>query len=256
MTISKSRKKLSVVVITLNEEEEIGACLEGVTWADEIVVVDSGSSDRTIEIAKKYTDKVIHHDWAGFGAQKNFAVDCAMHDWVLSLDADERVTPHLREEIQKLLSETPSCVAYRIARKNYFLGQWIRYAGWYPDYTIRLFHKKEGRFCEREVHETVQVNGVTAFLQHPLEHYTYRSLAAFHARMGRYAALAARQMVTEGRRFHVHDLLARPFWTFVRMYLLQQGFREGVSGLLLSSLYAYYTFFKYATLWELQRVKG
>ncbi len=253
MTASPDRKRVSVTVITLNEEAEIGACLESVSWADEIVVVDSGSADRTTEIAKKYTDRVVHQDWLGCGAQKNYAARCATHDWVFSLDADERVTSSLRDEIEAVLCSEPCADGYFVPRKNYFLGRWIRYAGWYPDHTIRLFNKKAGRFSEREVHEKVVLSGRADFLKNPIEHYTYRSLAAFHERMGRYASLSARQMGKEGKRFKARNLLAHPVWTFLKMYFLQQGFREGIYGLMLSGLYSYYTFLKYACLLELER---
>jgi glycosyltransferase involved in cell wall biosynthesis len=248
-----SRPKLSVTIITLNEEREIEACLEGVAWADEIVVVDSGSVDRTVEIAKKYTDKVIHHDWPGYAAQKNWAVDQATHDWILSVDADERVLPPLREEIEAALASGGPHAGYLIDRKNFFLGRWIRHGGWAPDMTIRLFDRKRGRFKAREVHEVVQVDGSAGVLKTPMEHYTYRSLAAYNDRVGRYAALAARELRKEGRRFHFWDLFLRPAWTMFRMYILKQGFRDGVYGLALAGLYGYYTFLKYAKLWEMEK---
>lgn len=253
MTASPERKKISVTVIALNEETEIGACLESVSWADEIVVVDSGSVDQTVAVARKYTDRVIHQDWLGFSAQKNYAVRCAAHDWIFSLDADERVPLPLQKEIAEILQSGSPLEGYYVPRKNYFLGRWIRYAGWYPDYTIRLFNRKSTTFSEREVHETARVDGTVGFLKTPLEHYTYRSLRAFHERMGRYAYLSARQMKKEERRFKAHSLLTHSVWTFFKMYFLQQGFREGIYGLMLSGLYSYYTFLKYAVFWELER---
>ena len=245
------RPRLSVTVITLNEEAEIGECLASVAWADEIVVVDSGSADRTVEIAKKYTERVLYHEWPGYAAQKNWALGQASHDWVLSLDADERVAPDLQAEIREALT-APAHAGYYIGRKNFFLGRWIRHGGWSPDYTIRLFDKRKGRFTEREVHEVVRLEGSAATLKHPIEHYTYRSLAAYQERVGRYAALAAREMRKKGRRFHAWDPVAHPLWTMFRMYFLRQGFRDGIDGLLLAGLYGYYTFLKYAKLWEME----
>lgn len=244
------RRKVSATIITLNEEADIGDCLDSVAWADEIVVVDSGSSDRTVEIAKKYTEKVFTRPWPGYAAQKNWAVAQASHDWIFSLDADERVPPALQAEIKEWMSQEASSPGYYVARKNFFLGRWIRHAGWSPDHTLRLFDRKRGKFGERMVHEAVRIDGTPAYLRNPIEHHTYRSLADYHERAGRYAALAAEEMARSGRQAHLSDLLVRPFWTFCKMYLFQQGFREGIHGFLLSALYGYYTFLKYAKLWE------
>jgi glycosyltransferase involved in cell wall biosynthesis len=245
--------KVSVVIVTLNEEAEIEPCLESVSWADEVIVVDAFSSDRTVEIARKYTDKVILRNWAGYADQKNWAVGQSRYDWVLSLDADERITLQLRDEISKILKSGPSCSGYYIPRKNFFLGRWIRHGGWFPDYTLRLFEKKMGRFGDRAVHESVRVNGATKRLTNPIEHYTYRSLASYHARASRYSALAAYEMREQGKRFHLMDLCLRPVWTFLRMYLIRQGFRDGSDGLILAVFYGYYTFLKYAKLWEMEK---
>lgn len=249
-------RKLTATVITLNEEAEIGACLDSLAWADEIVVVDSGSSDRTVEIARKYTDKVFRHKWGGYAAQKNWAVEQASYDWILSLDADERVSPELQAEIRLLMEQEFPLSGYYIPRKNFFLGRWIRYGGWYPDHTIRLFDRKKGNFGNRMVHEAVGLSGQTGYLRNVIEHYTYRSLADYHDRAGRYAALAALEMQRAGRSFQATDLVMRPFWTFCKMYFFQQGIREGLYGFLLSVLYGYYTFLKYAKLWELEREAG
>lgn len=251
-TADLKRRKISATIITLNEETLLGACLESVTWADEIIVVDSGSSDRTVEIARKYTDKVLRHDWPGYSAQKNWAVEQASHDWVLSLDADERITPALQAEMIGILEQASPSPGYYIARKNFFLGKWIRYGGWYPDHTLRLFDRKKGKFADRMVHEAVEIDGTPGFLQNPMEHYTYRTLNDYHERAGRYTTLAALEMHRSGRPFRSIDLLVRPFLTFFKMYLLRQGFREGLNGFLLSALYGYYVFLKYAKLWELE----
>ncbi len=240
-------------MIAFNEEAVIADALASVSWADEIIVVDSGSTDQTVNIAKRYTERVLFRPWMGFSAQKNWAVDQATHDWVLSLDADERITPGLRDEIVALLQGPPSCAGFYIARKNFFLGQWIRHGGWFPDKTLRLFDKRQGRFGDRIVHEKVEVKGEVGHLRHPMIHYTYTSLSSYHRRAGRYAGLAAEEMHAGGRAFSIMDILVRPLWTFVRMYLFQQGFRDGIRGFLLAVFYGYYTFLKYARLWELRR---
>lgn len=247
-----SREKVSVTVITFNEEREIGDCLQSVAWADEIVVVDSGSADRTVEIARKYTDKVVYHEWPGYAAQKNRAIGLATHDWILSVDADERVSPGLREEIQRLLESSPLAAGYRIPRKNFFLGRWIRHGGWYPDHVLRLFRRDSGHFAERKVHESVAVQGEVGLIRAPLEHYTYRSLADYYQRMDRYSTLAAEEMFERGKRAGIVDLLLRPWATFLKMFLLRQGFRDGMEGLLLSRLYSIYTFSKYAKLYKMR----
>lgn len=247
-----SREKISVTVITLNEEREIGDCLESVAWADEIVVVDSGSSDRTVEIARKYTEKVVCHEWPGYAAQKNWAIGLATHNWILSVDADERVSPELREEIRQILELSPRLLGYRIPRKNFFLGRWIKHGGWSPDYVLRLFRKDAGRFAQRKVHESVTVQGEIGLIRSPLEHYTYRSLADYYQRMDRYSTLAAEEMFETGKKAGLIDLLFRPWATFLKMFLLRQGFRDGMDGFLLSRLYSIYTFSKYAKLYKMR----
>ncbi len=245
-------EKVSVTIITQNEVLNIRPCLESVQWADEIIVVDSGSSDDTAKICQEKGVRLFTEDWKGFAGQKNSAIDKATHEWVLSLDADERVTGELREEIQALLSAGPDCDRYYIARKNFFLGRWIRRCGGYPDYNLRLFRRSLGRFLERAVHEKVEVNGRVGYLKNPMEHHTYRSISDFSERMERYSNLAAREMKKEGKRFHFRDILLRPPLTFVQMYVLRGGFLEGYYGFLLSMLYSFYTLLKYGKLKELQ----
>lgn len=245
-----SKEKISVAIITRNEEANIRACLEGVRWADEIVVVDNYSSDQTASLCRAFSARVFQEEWKGFAGQKNSAIAKARHDWVLSVDADERVTPALREEIGRTL-ERPAHDGYYISRKNFFCGRWIRRCGWFPDYNLRLFRKDRGEFRERAVHEKVELRGRAGYLQEPLEHWTYRSLGDFLRRMDRYSTLAAEEMDREGRRFRLLDLL-RPSFTFLQMYLLRAGFLEGYAGFQLSLLYSFYTFAKYSKLRELQ----
>ena len=246
-------EKITVAIITKDEERNIRDCLESVKWADEIVVVDNGSTDRTLSICQEYGARIFQEEWKGYSGQKNSAIEKAGNEWVLNLDADERVSPELRQEMQKSLGENRDVDAFWIPRKNFFLGRWIRYCGWYPDLNLRLFRKSQGRFGERAVHERVEVQGKTATLTHPLIHKTYQSLSDFFVRMDRYSTLAAQEMQQEGREFRLLDVVFRPPFTFLQMYLLRAGFLEGYLGFVLSVLYSYYTFAKYIKLKELPK---
>lgn len=237
---------LSVAVITLNEEERIRGCLESVAWADEVVVVDSGSSDKTVEIAREFTDRVVFHAWAGYGAQKNFAVDRCGSDWLLSLDADERVSDGLRAEILATLAGPSGDTGFRIPRRNVFQGRWMRHGGLYPDYQLRLFRRGRGRFVEAAVHESVELDGPAGRLREPLIHESYRGIADFVARANRYSDLAAEGLAALGRGGGAADLLLRPAWRFATMYLLRGGFLDGWRGLILAVLYAQYVFLRAA----------
>jgi glycosyltransferase involved in cell wall biosynthesis len=245
-------EKVSVTIITKDEERNIRECLESVSWADEIVVVDNGSTDGTLKVCREYMAKVYQEEWKGYPGQKNSAIEKARNEWVLSLDADERVGPELRREIETALGGNASIDGYFIARKNFFLGRWIKHCGWYPDLNLRLFRQSRGRFQERAVHEKVEVRGKTATLKHPLIHQTYRSLSEFLQRMDRYSSLAAREMHCQGKKYRFIQVLFRPPFTFLQMYLLRAGFLEGYFGFLLSCLYSFYTFAKYNKLKELQ----
>ena len=245
-------EKISVAIITRNEERNIRECLESVRWADEIVVVDNGSTDRTPAICREYGARFFPEDWKGYSGQKNSAIEKTRNEWVLSLDADERIPPDLFREMKQNLDQDPSVNGYWIPRKNFFLGRWIRRCGWYPDLNLRLFRKNRGRFGERAVHESVEIEGKTAVLGNPLIHETYRSLSDFFQRMDRYSTLAAEEMHRKGRRFRWTDALFRPPFTFLQMYLLRAGFLEGYSGWLLCVLYSFYTFAKYIKLKEIR----
>lgn len=246
-------EKITVAIITKNEERNIRDCLESVKWADEIVVVDNGSTDHTLSICKQYGARIFQEGWKGYSGQKNSAIEKAGNEWVLNLDADERVSPELRQEMQKCLEENQGVDGYWIPRKNFFLGRWIRYCGWYPDLNLRLFRRSRGRFGERAVHERVEVQGKTLTLTQPLIHETYRSLSDFFQRMDRYSSLAAGEMLREGRKFRLIDPVFRPPFTFLQMYVLRAGFLEGYLGMVLSVLYSYYTFAKYIKLRELKK---
>jgi len=241
---------LSVTLITLNEEKNLRRCLESVAFADEIIVLDSGSEDQTPAIAREFTDKVYLEPWQGFARQKNLAQDKAQGPWILNIDADEQVTPELKDEILLVLQNGSPYAGFRIPRKNFFCGQWIRHGGWYPNYQLRLYRKELGRFAQREVHEQVIVNGKVGTLKASLKHFTYDSVSDYLKRMDRYSDLSAEQYWLEGKKISWVEILFRSFFTFFKMWVLQRGFLDGVNGLALAKLYSQYTFVKYAKLKE------
>ena len=241
------------MVITRNEEGRLGTCLASLAWADEIVVVDAESTDRTVEIARGFTDRIVVRSWPGFAAQKNFAVNQARSEWVLSVDADEEVSAELRAEILRALAGQPTAAGYALPRRNIFWGRWIRHGGLYPDWQIRLFRRGQGRFVERAVHESVEVTGEVWRLGGPLIHRSYESVAEFLERANRYSSLAADDLVRGGARIGPAALVLRPLGRFLTMYVLRGGFLDGAPGLLLAGLYAYYVFIRSAKVWERTR---
>jgi glycosyltransferase involved in cell wall biosynthesis len=244
---------VSVTVITRDEAADVGDALASVAWADEIVVVDSGSTDETLSIARRYTDRVVVRAWNGYVDQKNYAASLARHDWILSLDADERVTPALAAEIRRVLDASPSERAFRIPRVTWHLGRWVRSTDWYPDYQTRLYDRRAARFTGRRVHETVTADGPIGQLTSELQHYAYRDLADHMETIDRYTTLAAQQMRDSGRRAGTADVLLHPPAAFFRNYILRGGIRDGVPGLIISAMNSYYVFLKFAKLWELQK---
>jgi glycosyltransferase involved in cell wall biosynthesis len=247
---------LSVVIITLNEEANLGRTLQSVAWADEIVVVDSGSTDRTREIAESFHAKVYVEPWRGFAAQKNFAIGKASGDWVLSLDADEEVEPALAEEIRAVLTANPSTAGFWIPRKNFFLGRWIRHGGFYPDPKLRLFRRGAGEFEDRLVHEDVRLNGATAKLRGHLLHHAYPTLDSYLDHMNRYSSLCAQMATAQGPQgFSLVDIAIRPRLTFLYNYVLRGGFLDGREGLLLHLYHEEYVSWKYAKAWERSRAR-
>jgi glycosyltransferase involved in cell wall biosynthesis len=244
--------KLTVTVITLNEAAHIGAALESVAWADEIVVIDAGSADGTVDIARRLATRVEVLDWPGYGAQKNRAADLASHDWILSLDADERVTPELAREVRATL-EDPRADGYRIPRVTEYLGRWLRTTDWYPDLQLRLYDRRKARWNLRLVHESVEVASPPARLRHEIQHYAYRDVSHHLATIDRYTTLAANQWLAEGRRTTALEAVVHPPLAFLRNYLLRGGFRDGAPGLLVSVLNSYYVFLKLLKLWERQQ---
>ena len=243
---------LSVVIITLNEEDKIKDCLESVKWADEIIVVDSFSADKTIDIAKEYTDKIFQRKFPGFGEQKNFAISKAAGDWILSIDADERVTPGLAEEIKTVTAEskTNGCL---VPIKTYFLGKWLRHCGWWPNYKLRLFKRDSGTMSDSLVHEAISISGQTSKLKNHLDHYSYTSIDEYMEKLERYTSLAADAMLKKGKKFSIFTALARSFFAFFKIYILKAGLFDGKEGFIFAKLSAYYNFIKHIKLWERQK---
>lgn len=241
---------LSVTVITLNEAANIDACLASVAWADEVLVVDSGSTDDTVARATTRGVRVLTHAWPGYAAQKNWAAEQASCDWILSIDADERVTPELAAEIRQAL-EMPAPAGYRIPRVTWHLGRWIRTTDWYPDFQLRLYDRRRARWQPRRVHESVSADGPVASLRHDLQHYAYRDLSHHHATMDRYTTLAAIEMFEHGRTAGVADLVVHPPAAFLRNFVLRRGCLDGAVGFTISAMNAYYVFLKLAKLREL-----
>lgn len=243
----KKTAGLSVIIITKNEAHNIRACLESVAWADEIIVVDSGSTDETVAIANEFTSHVYNHDWPGFGAQKNRALGYASKEWVLSLDADERVTPELQAQLVTAMEGNDKDGFY-LPRLSQFCGRFIRHSGWYPDYVLRLFKKEKARFSDDLVHESVILQGKTAKLSSPLLHYSYLTEADVNRKVEQYAAAAAQQMFNKGKGATFLDAPVRAAWAFLRTYCLRLGFLDGVAGLNVARMNARTTYLKYKKL--------
>ena len=246
--------KLTVTVITRNEAANLAGALESVTWADEIVVVDSRSSDETVEIARRYATRVEVHDWKGYSAQRNYAAQIAAHDWILALDADERVPPALAAEIQQILRSEPPARGYRMPRISFYLGRWIRGTDWYPDYQLRLYDRRVGQFNGKRVHESVELSESTpGTLKNDLQHYPYRDISDHVTSIDHYTTLAAEEWAAVGRHTGVLDVVFHPPAAFLRNYIVRGGFRDGMAGFLISVLNSYYVFLKILKLWEIQR---
>ncbi|MGA1489632.1 MAG: glycosyltransferase family 2 protein [Planctomycetota bacterium] len=241
---------VTATIITFNEESNIRDCLESVKWCPHIVVVDSGSTDRTVEIAREYTDRVIVTDWPGHVQQKNRAVDLAPTDWILSLDADERVTPEARAEAEKVLEAEPIEAGFSFRRKTRYLGRWILHGGWYPDRKVRLFDRRRARWGGINPHDHVHADGPTVALDGDLLHYTYRDMEHHLRTIDFFTDIAAREKDVRGDRRPLLGMLTRPPSRFFRMYILKRGYRDGFAGFVIAGLGAIYVFLKYAKLWE------
>lgn len=247
------KSTLSVIIIVKNEEHDIRDCLESVAWADEIIVLDSGSSDNTLSIAKEYTDKIYTSiDWQGFGIQKNRALLHASCDWVLSLDADERVSNALRQEIANAIQSACPLI-YKLPRLSSYCGKFIRHSGWWPDYVPRLFKRGEASFSDDLVHERLVFQGEAAKLTAPLLHVTYKDLDEVISKINQYSTLGAKNSYQKGKNGGLTSAIAHGFWAFVRTYIFRAGFLDGAEGLMLSISNAETTYYRYLKLFYLSK---
>jgi glycosyltransferase involved in cell wall biosynthesis len=248
-----SRPPLSVCIVAMNEEDRIAECLRSADFADDWIVVDSHSTDRTREVARDAGARVIERDWPGHVAQKNFALEQASHDWVLCLDADERVSPELRASILAALDRAELPDGFSFPRRNRYLGRWIRHGGWYPDRKLRLFRRGRGRWGGRNPHDRVHLDGTVVELTGDLLHDSYRSLSDHLRTIDSFTTIAASEKHAAGERATLIDVTLRPWGRFARMYLLKAGFMDGMPGFIAALMGAYYVFLKYAKLWEMTR---
>jgi len=249
---TKHSTGLSVIIITKNEAENIRACLESVAWAGEIIVVDSGSSDATVEICKEFGAQVHVHDWPGYGVQKNRALDYAKNDWVLSVDADERITPELSAEIKRVLQD-PGADGYEIPRQSNFCGRFMRHSGWYPDFVLRLFRREKGRFSEALVHESVLLQGNLARLKEPMLHYSYRDFDDVLSKLNSYSSAASTMLQRRGKKGGLAQAVLHGLWAFFRTYFLRAGFLDGREGFMLAVMNAENSYYRYIKLWLKQK---
>jgi len=238
--------KISATLITCNEERNIARAIESLRCSDEVVVVDSGSTDRTVELATNLGARIVDTPWRGYAAQKNLAAERASHDWILSLDADEALSEALEGEIWQLKKTGPACDAYTVPRLAQYLGRWILHSGWHPDRKVRLYDRRKARWVGSYVHESVQVDGRVGELQSSLLHFTCSSLSEHMKTMEHYTTLAAEEIVAQGRKVTLGHLLFDPPWTFFRTYVIQRGFLDGPEGVAIAYMAAFYNFLKYA----------
>lgn len=245
-----TKPKISCCIITYNEEYNIHDCLESVKWVNEIVVVDSFSTDKTTEIAKSYTDKVILNKWGGYIEQKNFALSCAEGDWILCLDADERVTPELKEEILKVVEDNLSVDGYCIKRHTYYLGKWINHCGWYPDYKIRLIRRGKGKWGGVNPHDKILVDGETGYLKEEMHHLTYRNFAYQLKIINRFSDVFVHESMKRGRKTNLIFMFLHPPIKFLEVYVWRAGFLDGLQGFIIAIASSFYVFTKHVKLWE------
>lgn len=251
--VAHGKPEISAVVVCFNEEDNIGSCLESLKWCDEIVVVDSFSTDKTVEICRRYTDRIVQRPWAGYRDQMAFACSLATREWVFLVDADERVSPELREEIQEsLVRYGSSIVALSVPRLVHYLGRWWWRGGWYPGYKIKLFRRDQGVFCGLDPHPRITVGGQVRRLRNPLLHFSYRDITDHIDRINHLTTTSAQEMRRSGRNWRWMDNLLRPVVRFLRFYLWKRGFLEGFPGFFVAVTAAYYVFLKYAKLTELE----
>ena len=251
--MSSERRKITAYVISFNEARQIRAVLESVKWADEIIIVDSFSTDGTVEIAREFGARIISEKFCGFGRLRNFALDAARNDWIFSIDADERCTPEFADELRETLVE-PRHAAYFVPRRNTFLGQPVHYGGMYPDYRQpQVFDRREFRYREDLVHEGFDCSGSIGYFKTPIWQHPWPTLIVVLGKMDRYTTLMAQRRFEDGQRSSLLKMLFAPPFGFARKYISQQGFRDGMPGFIMAVLHGYYTFVKYAKLWERQQ---
>lgn len=246
--------RLSAIIICRNEEKDIEGAIQSLLWADEILIVDSYSTDNTLTIAGNYPVKILQRTFDNFSRQRNWALDQAAHDWVLMLDADERLTPDLQHEIQDLLANTPAYAAYSIYRSNFFMGKEVRYSGWQNDWVVRLFDKSKNRYSDNNVHEElVMTGGRPARLKHKMWHYTYRSLSHYLEKWDIYSTLSAKDKAGSTPSVSLYHLMLKPAFRFFRHYILKLGILDGKVGFVISYLAASGVFMRYLKLWRMQQ---
>jgi glycosyltransferase involved in cell wall biosynthesis len=250
LKVAPGRLALSVIITTYNEEINVGECIESVSWADEILLVDSFSSDQTVEIARRYPIQILQREYFGSAAQKNWAIDRVSHDWVLIIDADERVPEPLAREILSVLATEPSVNGYFIRRENVFIDRVIRHSGWSTDKVVRLFRRDKGRYPNRRVHADLEIDGPVPVLRNAFLHFTFRTFDQYFPKFLNYAEWGAAQAFRDGRHAGLAELVFRPWWRFFRTYVLQLGFLDRMHGFVLCVLQAFGVFLKYASLWE------
>ena len=248
--------RLSIALITFNEAARLRACLASVAFADEVVVVDNGSTDGTVELARSLGARVLQTpDWPGFGIQKNRAVDMAGGDWVLSIDADEQVTPELRAQILRVIdgATKDGCVAYTVNRRSSYCGQYMLHSGWYPDRVLRLFRRGQARFSDAAVHESLQASGPVGRLEGDLLHQSFADFESVLDKVNRYSTASAKALAARGKQGSVTKAVAHGVWAFFRTYVLKRGFLDGQLGLALAISNAEGTYYRYLKLWLIQR---
>lgn len=245
--------KISALVIAKNEEKNIEDCLKSVSWCDEIILVDSKSTDRTVDIAKKYTDKIIVHDWQGYAFARELSLQNASGNWIISLDADERVSPELKNEIDQLLSQENLKNGYFIPRRNYFLDKVIKTCFWYPDYQMRLFKKESASVSQREVHEGFIVKGEHGKLKNDLIHFTHQDLYSTFEKINKYSTLEITEFIN-AKPVRKRDLIIHPVAAFLNHFISRKGYKDGMHGMMVSIVHAMTNMMRYMKLWEKQNV--
>ena len=247
------RQPISAVIISFNEEHTIARCLESVKWMDEVIVVDSGSTDGTVEICRQFGVNLLEAEWLGFGRTKQYAVEQARHDWIFSIDCDEEMTPVLRERIEEILAQPEQKNGYYVKRRSYYLTRLIKYSGWERDYPQRLFNRQHGTFNAKEVHESVRIPEPKGYIEEHLLHYSYPTIESHVAKINRYTSLGAEQLAEKGKSATPLSAFGRGLTKFFKMYLLQRGFLDGVEGFILAVISSFGVYLKYLKLWQITR---